>query len=329
MQGKLSFYELEKTVLSAVSSRRKEVIKSGASSEDCAVLNLGEALLLASVDPITGATQNLGALSVQVSANDVAACGGEPVAALITLLAPPDAALSEIRKVMEEAEMAAKSINLQIVGGHTEYTDAVNRIVTVTTVIGKANKVFYSSDFRVGDTLIVTGDVATEGTGILVSEYKDSLSDILSQEEIAEGAALCMNISVVKEGSLASQLPIHAMHDVTEGGILGAIYETCRAAGLGAEVNLNQIPVSDITGKLSEYFGIDPYTLISSGSMLIMTSEPEAVISAFSEAGLKATAIGVITEDEQVFAVKNGFRMQINDSKDSLSDARRMIEEKK
>ncbi|MBQ2712512.1 MAG: hypothetical protein IJF71_03960 [Clostridia bacterium] len=196
-------------------------------------------------------------------------------------------------------------------------------------MIGKANKVFYSSDFRVGDTLIVTGDVATEGTGILVSEYKDSLSDILSQEEIAEGAALCMNISVVKEGSLASQLPIHAMHDVTEGGILGAIYETCRAAGLGAEVNLNQIPVSDITGKLSEYFGIDPYTLISSGSMLIMTSEPEAVISAFSEAGLKATAIGVITEDEQVFAVKNGFRMQINDSKDSLSDARRMIEEKK
>ena len=65
----------------------------------------------------------------------------------------------------------------------------------------------------------------------------------------------------------------HGMHDITEGGILGAVWEMCQIAGKGAEVWYDSIPIRPEVRKVSEFYDINPLRLISSGSMVIIVPE--------------------------------------------------------
>ena len=85
------------------------------------------------------------------------------------------------------------------------------------------------------------------------------------------------------------------MHDITEGGLLGALFEVAMASNTGFIVYEDKIPIQRCTRKLAKEFSIDPLRLISSGSMLITTTKGEELIKALEEEGIKATIIGKVT----------------------------------
>lgn len=95
-------------------------------------------MVLFSSDPVTGTGKDVAYYGIHASANDIAAAGGEPVAVLLTLLLPPSCEEKELKAIMAQAEETCASLHIQIAGGHTEVTDAVNRIVLTVTAIGKA-----------------------------------------------------------------------------------------------------------------------------------------------------------------------------------------------
>ena len=136
-QGKLTNEELEKVILSNIQPQNPDVLVGAAVGEDCAAIRFGDEACVLSTDPITAAESHVGQLAVQVSLNDVASAGAEPVGVLMTLLAPPQAGIEQIEQVILEASEEARAHGLDIVGGHTEITDAVTRIVVSTTVIGR------------------------------------------------------------------------------------------------------------------------------------------------------------------------------------------------
>ncbi len=59
------------------------------------------------------------------------------------------------------------------------------------------------------------------------------------------------------------------MHDVTEGGIFGALWEMAESSGIGLEIDLKKIPLKQETVEICELFDINPYGLIASGAMLM------------------------------------------------------------
>src|SRR5690606_7509119 len=97
-----------------------------------------------------------------------------------------------------------------------------------------------------------------EGTGIIASDQESRLKDILTDEEISEATAMLDQVSVVKEGVIAGRIGTAGMHDITEGGILGAVWEMCERSGTGAEVWADEIPLAPVTKKICAHFGIDP-----------------------------------------------------------------------
>ena len=101
-------------------------------------------------------------------------------------------------------------------------------------------------------------------------------------------------ISVVKEGVIGGQCNVSSMHDITEGGILGALWEVASASNTGFVVEKEKMPLTDISHKVCSEFNVDPLRLISSGSMLMTTSNPEKVLDKLKEEGIKATIIGNI-----------------------------------
>ena len=135
--GKLSNEQLDKLILSKLRHTRDEVICAPSIGVDCTAVYLEHGLAVLSCDPITAAETGIGRLTVNVSCNDAAASGAEPIGLMVTFLLPHDITEEQICDLADELVEAAAASNVDIIGGHTEITPAVNRIVTCATVIAK------------------------------------------------------------------------------------------------------------------------------------------------------------------------------------------------
>lgn len=294
--GKLTNEQLKKIVLDKLKVSDDALLQSGV-GEDCAALDFGGQACVLSTDPITGAVKNIGALAVHVSGNDVASSGARPSAILVTLLVPPDKQIADIQTVIDDLIETSAKLNIDIIGGHTEVTDAVNRIVVSTTAIGRiaTDKLIKSSGANVLDDIIMTKYAALEGTYIIATEHARELGEVINDKERAQAEGLIDQISVIKEGMIAAQNGATAMHDITEGGVFGAVHELCTASNLGCLLNSDSIPILDVTRKICAHFNIVANRLIGSGSMLITTPKGKDMVSVLKSAGIKATIIGQTT----------------------------------
>ncbi len=294
LQGKLTNEELQRIILSHLGANRADVVMGAGVGEDCAAIRFGEEACVLSTDPITAAGSEQGRLAVQVSLNDVASSGAEPLGMLLTVLAPPESSAEEIERVLQDAAQEAARHGLQIVGGHTEITDAVRHMVVSSTVIGRAriDALVRTGGAQVGDALIMTKSAAIEGTAILARDAVERLCGALSASELNEARAMAELVSVMAEGRIAAARGATAMHDATEGGVLGAAWELAEASGLGLSIDEAAIPVRPVTRKLCGALGIDPLRLIASGAMLIAHPDGKMLCEALAEQGIEATVIG-------------------------------------
>lgn len=300
--GKLDWDNLKNIIDSSRGAVREDVrIRSGI-GEDCSVVKFGEYECVLSTDPITGAQLNSGKLAVNINCNDIASCGVEPLGILVTILAPEKIELEEIKDLMSEISSEAKKLNVEILGGHTEVTAAVNKMIISCTVIGKTlgGKAVATSGAKYGDDIIVTKNLCLEGTSIIANDYKHLLDDLLTEDEINEAREYINSISVVKEGKLGGNFGVNSMHDITEGGILGAIWEVAKASKVGFEILSESIPLTSVSSKICNKFNIDPLRFISSGSMLITTANGENLVKILMENGIKASIIGKITKEKGI-----------------------------
>lgn len=314
--GKLSDVELNENVLSLLGKRRKEVLLGAGIGIDCAVLNIDGDLLMTS-DPITAKCREPGSLAIDINANDIYASLGEPIAAEIIILAPISSSTSVIKSIMEDAERRASELNIDIVGGHTEFTDAVSREIVLVTMVGRKIKKLPFNKPKEGDSIIVTKYAAIETSLILAGRMAfDELNSLLTTEELNILGNLGDMLSIKKEAQIILNSEVGAVHDVTEGGIFGAVREMCQGGGFGCIIDENKVPVLTLTKKLCDKFNINPLKSVSSGSMILTASEPEKIIKAFKRKGVSACVIGKITDNKKIIGA--GGEEIVNSEKDEI-----------
>lgn len=300
--GKLDNDTLERLILDRFQKTRPESFGAPRIGMDCAMLDFQGDLIVCSCDPITSAdAKHIGALSVHVNCNDAAAGGAEPVALLVTLLLPPSETEETVAMIAKDLQNAAVRAGVDIIGGHTEVTDAVTRVTTCTTVIARTPKAKMLSGAKPGDEIVMTKWAGLEGTMLIAADRADRLSD-LPAETIERARALSQHLSVVPESRIAMRHGAHAMHDVTEGGVLGAVWELAAQEHLGAVVDIDAIPILPETKAIADAVGLDPFRLMASGSMLIACENGAETVGALLGAGIHAAIIGHITEREFRFA---------------------------
>ncbi|MHB1005202.1 MAG: AIR synthase family protein [Chloroflexota bacterium] len=292
--GKLPPSTLQSIVLSHLGVTRSDVLVHASLGEDSSVIDFGDSVCVVSTDPITGAARNAGWLAVHVSCNDVAANGAEPVGVLPTLLLPVSATEDDIRRLMAEINSAASELNVEVLGGHTEVTPGISAAIISLTAIGRAAKSAYvtSSGARPGHDILMSKSAGLEGTSILANDLAGVLEPALGPDLLARARDLVRRISVVKEGLLAAREGASALHDTTEGGILGAAFEMAEASAIGLELWPDAIPVLPETRAICAFFRVDPLRLISSGTMLIAAPNGTALAETISRAGVECTVIG-------------------------------------
>lgn len=297
--GKIPESVLKRSVFQQLHTMRGEVLLGAGVGEDCAAMKLAEdEIFVISTDPITGTAKDIGKLAIQITVNDLASSGAEPIGVLLTVLLPTDAEEAELKEVMEQVDHACAKNEIQVMGGHTEVTPVVNQIVISVTGVGKAREgcLVTTAGAKPGMDILVTKWIGIEGTSILAKEKEGELSKRYPQSLVDTAKSLDTYLSVLPEAKAATAFGVAAMHDVTEGGIFGALWELAEASGVGLEIDLKRIPLKQETVEICEYFGISPYELISSGSMLMAASDGTGLVASLQKAGIHATIIGRATD---------------------------------
>jgi len=306
--GKVPNSLLSELVVNKMKSGNSRVLLPAGIGEDFGVIDFGGECCIVSGDPVTGAVEHAGTIAVHVACNDIATSGASPVAILTTLLLPPGATEAELGALADDIAGAAASLGVSVIGGHTEVTDAVTRVVVSVTAIGAAKRGEYitTGGAKAGDSLIMTKSAGIEGTAIIAMERRGELEKRFGAEFAGRAARLSGSLSVVKEGIIAGGFGAHAMHDVTEGGVYGAVWEMAEASGKGVTVYRGDIPVLGETLEICAYFGIDAYRLVSSGSMLIATGDPGGLVALLGGSGVPAARIAVFTDNPAERFIKCG-----------------------
>lgn len=297
--GKIPENVLKRSVFRQIHTKREEVVLGAGVGEDCAAVKLSEdEMFVISTDPVTGTATDIGHLAIHITLNDLASAGAEPVGVLLTLLLPEDSREEDLKKMMGQIEKACAQAKVQIMGGHTEVTRAVLQPVINVCGVGKAKtgQLISTSGARPGDDIIATKWIGLEGTSIIAKEKAKELAARYPLGMIQDAQKFDQFLSVLPEAAVAVKSGVSAMHDVTEGGIFGALWELAESSGVGLEIDLKKIPVKQETIEICEFFDINPYELISSGCMLMASREGTALLRDLEKAGIHASLIGKATK---------------------------------
>ncbi len=300
--GKLPNELLEK-LLAKVHPRDPRVVLGPGIGRDAAVIdNGGPKLLVAKTDPITFAAGLIGWYAVHVNANDIACMGARPAWLMTSVLLPQGASPELAESIFDQVLEACQTLEIELVGGHTEITYRLDRPIVVAALLGevKRDRLVRPEGARPGDALILTKGIAIEGTAVLGREAAAALSTLGMTPAEIESAKNCLfepGISVLPEAMAACEaVRVHAMHDPTEGGLATALYEMAAAAGCGIEADESRINVFPITRRLCEAAGLQPLGLLASGSLLLAVAaeDAEAALDAIRGVGVGAERIGTV-----------------------------------
>ena len=274
--GKVDREILEKIVYTKLGFKRRDIVLGPAFGEDAGVARSSRKFIVASCDPITGASERIGWLSVHINANDVAVCGGRPAWFSPIILLSRKASKEELEIIVNDIHNACMELGVGVLTGHTEVAPNVSNTIVCGFMMGPliSRKVIKSSGGRPGDLIIMSKTAGVEGTAILAKDFRERLRERVPLEVLERAEKYYEKISVVEEAlRLAKTNVVTAMHDPTEGGVLGGVYELAEASNTSFIIYEDKIPVSEETRMICSILDCDPLRLISSGVLLACISK--------------------------------------------------------
>jgi hydrogenase maturation factor len=273
--------------------------------EDAAVIDLEKGMdhyWVVTSDPITFTTEEIGYYGVVVNLNDIATMGAVPKWFLATLLFPEGSDTKTVKKIFQQIHNACHRFRISFVGGHTEITPGIKRMILSGHMIGevKKDKLVTTSGARDGDFLLLVKGVCIEGTSIIAREKKDELLKRgISSAWIQKAKRFIFNpgIDVLQPAQIACQtVTVHSMHDPTEGGLINGLIEMAWASEKEIEVDLEKVFIYKESRILCQEFGLNPLGVIASGALLLTVSPSDLspLQKAFRRNSIPFQAIGKV-----------------------------------
>jgi hydrogenase maturation factor len=305
--GKFELDLIERAVYPRLGAERAEVIVGPGHGRDNAVVRLGcDHVLIVTADPLS-VIPELGLkdsahLSVQLLASDLATCGFPPQFMMANLSLPPRMSNEEFEEYWTNIHVECKRLGIAIIGGHTgRYVGSDYTVVgggVMMSVVPEGQYVS-SSMSKPDDLLVMTKGVAIATTGILARVFPQTVKKAYGSSFLKRAQSYLSQFSVVEDALTAASVGLRdrgvtAMHDVTEGGLFGALYEFSEASHVGLEIELADVIVTQEAKRVCDLFGLSPYSTLSEGTLLISVNpdKAEEVVQGLSLKGIRSKVIG-------------------------------------
>lgn len=299
--GKVSQTVLKRSILKTLQFQREEAIIEPSIEEMCYGIEVkdGEQVLSTSV-ALYGNEKDLGVFALAQVVNDLATRGAKAVGVSVHIMLPPYAYESRLKAMMEHIEGAGSAHAVQILCAKAEVSPAINKAIVYMNGVGvlKKGELLQSNMGKADQDIVLLKWIGLEGTFRVMREKEEELSKRFVPTFLNQIQMLEPEIFSEKALFLAKDFGVSAMHQITSGGILAALWEFAESSDVGMEVDLKKMSIKQETVEVCEYFHLNPYQLTSAGSILIATDRGEELVSKFAEEGIWATILGRTTVDK-------------------------------
>lgn len=330
-EGKLSEPIMKRSVLRQLTAKDgMSTVKAGVKTgSDAAVVCVGNGACFAvAVSSYALESEKAAWFAVNASVNKLAAAGvavsknadntANSDSAVITIslsiLLPKDFEEPNLKKIMCTVDEACTQLHIQVADVDISTTRAVNSPVFQVTAYGEVmlGNIFNKANVKAGQDIVVTKYIGLEGTAVLSIEEEELLLKRYTEAFIHQAQAFVLYASVLGEAAVALQHGATAMHAVGQGGILGALRELAESCDVGLEADMKKIPIKQETVEICEFFGYNPYQLISGGSLLIIAEDGYGLVRELEKAGISAAVIGKVTDSNDRVILRDDERRFID-----------------
>jgi hydrogenase maturation factor len=308
--GKIAPEEFARVIAPRLGAARPEVLVGPRAGHDCAVVKVGAGRVMAiTTDPLSLVPalgpERSARLSCHLIASDLWTSGIPPAFASLDFNLPPDLSADVFERYWTAMSATWRELEVAVVTGHTgRYEGCDLSILGAGTLIGLGDEGRYITPAMAspGDRLIVTKGCAIEATAIAAHLIPDALATRLDEDQMARARALIDQVSVVRDCRAAVRVGVRdrgvtALHDATEGGVLGGLIELAHACGHDLRVERARIPLSaEARAACDALGGIDPYWTLSEGTLIaaVRPAHTQAVLAAMAEEKIPAAEVGEV-----------------------------------
>jgi hydrogenase expression/formation protein HypE len=296
--GKVSQTVLKRSVLKEIKYKRPEIMHGASLIGDCSAIKTQEDEII-----VTAAVNNqyakksVEALCINGLVNNIAASGATALGVLLNMVLPVSFMESDLKEMMRNFDRECGIQNLQIIGSDIVFSENVKCPVINLTGIGKVHKDYLLNiaDCRPGQDIVMSKTIGIEGSHLILLSKEEELKKRFPVSFLKKLELYKDNLSVVSEAAVAVKHGVTAMHNITFGGIYGALWNIGIASKNGVSADLKSIPVHQETIEICELFNLNPYQLLSGGSLLMITDNGEELVRNLKLEGISGAVIGKIT----------------------------------
>ncbi len=301
--GRVTENVLKRSILQQIKTKRREVLCGAGIGEDCALFSFGgdsfgdSSVMLSCVQE---GARPVSSIFIKC-ANILASRGGEAVAAALSILLPSESEEQTLKEMMAEAEQTCSELHIRIAQAQARVTAAVREpLMTVTAygvaAHGVAAAYHMVKAARPGQDIVVSKWIGLEGTAILARCFEESLRERYPAWLSETAAGFDRYLSTIPEAAVATQSGVCVLHNVSEGGILAALWELAEGAGVGLTIDLKKLPVRQETVEVCNHCNVNPYELLSGGCLLMTCADGAELVRALEAAQIPAVIVGKVTD---------------------------------
>jgi hydrogenase maturation factor len=319
--GKITAEVFDELIFPRLGAKRKEVLVGPEHGVDVGIVMIGDQAVAMTADPVfivpEYGFERAAWFAIHILASDVVTSGLPPSYLSIDLNLPLRMTEEELTVVWETIHRECQQMGTAIICGHTaRYDNCEYPMVGGATFLAVGAKDKYVSPrfIKCGDALIITKGPAIEAAGIFATMFPRLLAKEFGNEFSRQAQSIFYKMSVVKEAMAAVTVGVRdngvsAMHDATECGIWGGVYELAKAAGLGVRIEKEKIVQAKCVSEICDYFKIDPYKSISEGTLLLSVrhGKAAAVVETLQRSGIDCSIVGEFTDPKDgMVVIENG-----------------------
>lgn len=323
--GKISPEIFQELIYPRLGAKNKNILVGPQNGVDVGIVEIGGKVAAITCDPVfivpQYGWQRSAWFAINILASDAACSGLQPTFMAIDLNLPMEITKNELELMWDEMHKECERLGISIISGHTaRYEGCHYPMVGGATVmsIGDKDKYVTPTMAKVGDHIIVTKGPAIEATGIFATALPQVLEKEFGSDFLKKAQKIFWKMSVVKDAMTAVKVGVRdegitAMHDATECGIWGGLYEIAQASGVGMNIEKEKIVAKEEAIKICQYFGIDPYSSISEGTLLL-TCRPhksDEVVKLLKKEGIDSSVVGKVVDKRDGIKVKENGKEKV------------------
>jgi len=255
------------------------------------------------VSPLFFPGGDIGKLAVCGTVNDLSVMGAEPLWMTLGMVLEEGLPVSDLRAVVESVGRWSRAVGVRVIAGDTKVVERgkADGLYLTTTGVGRIVPVESPGPGRIreGDTVIVNGPLGDHGMTIMARRSGLAFGEGLESD--------CAPLWGLVKAVLESGCRVHAMRDLTRGGLAGALCELARASATTILVEEASLPVRPEVKGACDLLGIDPLTVANEGRLVLFCAPADAdkALAAMNghEHGVHARVVGGVGADGTGMAV--------------------------